>query len=231
LHLGSPYKRLERCNLRFKSGASTLRNGVLSLQQARRSTADCNWFKSVMRRSKSWSITELGELSCWHESLSSSTVWVIPKPVGSGVLGRASHFRLLSSSSPSFSSCFCLAICSPSPSSTLSNYCRIIIQILLILLLSDSSPHLHHNNPTWRLIASFLAMMPSSTRTFLMWVASENWVLCSWVWSLLGAGKVDDDDIVDNGCWDPDYEVEWEVGLKGSAESRKARSILFLTHQ
>lgn len=73
--------------------------------------------------------------------------------------------------------------------------------------------------------------MPSSTRTFLTWVASENWLLCSWVWSLLGAGKVDDDDVVDNGCWDPDYEVEWEVGPKGSAESRKARSISFLTHQ
>lgn len=56
-------------------------------------------------------------------------------------------------------------------------------------------------------------------------------MLCSWVWSLLGAGKVDDDDVADNGCWDPDYEVEWEVGPKGSAESRKARSISFLTHQ
>jgi hypothetical protein len=140
LHLGSPDERLERRNLRFESGASTLRSGMLSLQRARRSTADCNWFKSVMRRSKSWSITKLGELSCWHGSSSSSRVWVIPKPVGSGVLGRASRFRLPSSSSPSFSSCFCLAICSPSPSSTLSNSCGIIIQILLALLSSDSSP-------------------------------------------------------------------------------------------
>jgi hypothetical protein len=65
LHLGSPDERLERCNLRFNSGASTLRSGVLSLQRARRSTADCNWFKSVMRRSKSWSITEFAKLLAW----------------------------------------------------------------------------------------------------------------------------------------------------------------------
>jgi len=147
------------------------------------STAHSSSLESVVIRSKSWSMTALGGLSC-RRGLSSSRgglCAVIPKPVGSGVLGPASstHYLLFSfCSTSSYSSCYfsclclhcrsCIAIRSSTSSSTLSNSCGTFVPIALTSSSSSSSWHspsptsvdFRLSSLTWRLSASCQAITP-----------------------------------------------------------------------